>query len=59
MRLQKIDMPLNNLKDIANKVIVSHFAEEFFGVGQFYKIFDQVSDTDVKEIMKKYGYNII
>ncbi|HEY6534587.1 MAG TPA: phosphoribosyltransferase family protein [Candidatus Nitrosocosmicus sp.] len=50
---------MNSLKDIANKVIVSHFAEEFFGVGQFYKIFDQVSNTDVKEIMKKYGYNII
>jgi putative phosphoribosyl transferase len=50
---------IDDLKDVASNVIISHVVEEFYGVGQFYNRFDQVSDTDVKEIMKKYGYNIV
>jgi putative phosphoribosyl transferase len=50
---------IDDLKDVASNVIISHVVEEFYGVGQFYNRFDQVSDTDVKEIMKKYGYDIV
>jgi putative phosphoribosyl transferase len=50
---------IDDLKDVASNVIISHVVEDFYGVGQFYDRFDQVSDTDVKEIMKKYGYDIV
>jgi putative phosphoribosyl transferase len=49
---------IHDLKEIADRIVIPHIVEEFFGVGQFYKNFNQVSDKDVKEIMKKYGYNI-
>jgi putative phosphoribosyl transferase len=49
---------IDNLKVIADKIIIPYVIDEFFGVGQFYKNFNQVSDKDVKEIMKKYGYDI-
>lgn len=48
---------IDNINEIADRVIILHTVEEFFGVGQFYKNFNQVSDQDVKEIMKEYGYN--
>jgi putative phosphoribosyl transferase len=50
---------MDDLKNVADRIIISHVIEKFFGVGQLYKRFDQVSDIDVKEIMKKYGYNMI
>jgi putative phosphoribosyl transferase len=49
---------IDDLKDVADKVIIPNVIDEFFSVGQFYKNFNQVSDKDVKEIMKKYGYDI-
>jgi putative phosphoribosyl transferase len=49
---------LEDLNRIANKVIVLYTPEPFGAVGHFYQDFAQVSDDEVKEIMKKYGYNI-
>ena len=48
---------LDKLNQIADKVIVIFTPYDFAAVGQFYEHFDQVSDKEVKEIMKKYGFN--
>ncbi|HKG30870.1 MAG TPA: hypothetical protein VKA91_06330, partial [Nitrososphaeraceae archaeon] len=45
---------LGELADIADKVIVLYTPEPFGAVGRFYQEFNQVSDDEVKEIMKKY-----
>ena len=45
---------LEDLKRVADKVIVLHTPEPFGAVGRFYHDFNQVSDDEVKEIMKKY-----
>ena len=45
---------LENLKRVADKVIVLHTPEPFGAVGRFYHDFNQVSDDEVKEMMKKY-----
>jgi len=45
---------LEKLNQIADKVIVIFTPYDFAAVGQFYEHFDQVSDKEVKEIMKKY-----
>jgi putative phosphoribosyl transferase len=49
---------LEDLNGIADKVIVLYTPEPFGAVGRFYQDFAQVSDQEVKEIMKKYGYNV-
>ena len=49
---------LEDLNHISDKVIVLYTPEPFGAVGRFYQDFAQVSDDEVKEIMKKYGYNI-
>jgi putative phosphoribosyl transferase len=49
---------LEDLNHISKKVIVLYTPEPFGAVGRFYQDFAQVSDDEVKEIMKKYGYNI-
>jgi predicted phosphoribosyltransferase len=46
------------LNRIADKVIVLHSPEDFSAVGQFYQRFDQVSDEEVREIMRRYHFNI-
>ena len=51
------DETIEKLKEIADKVIVPHILDNFSAVGQFYDNFSQVSDRDVKSIMKRYGYN--
>jgi putative phosphoribosyl transferase len=48
---------LDNLAHLADQVIVLHSPDPFIAIGRFYGIFDQVSDDQVKKIMKKYGYN--
>lgn len=48
---------LEKLKQIADKVIVIFTPYDFAAVGQFYEHFDQVSDKEVKEIMKKYSFD--
>ena len=49
---------LDDLNQVADKVIVLYSPLSFEAVGQFYQDFSQVSDNKVKEIMKKYGYGI-
>ena len=49
---------LEDLNGIADKVIVLYTPEPFGAVGHFYQDFAQVSDQEVKEIMKKHGYNV-
>lgn len=41
-----------------DKLIVLHSPEPFIAVGRFYENFDQISDEEVKEIMKRHGYKI-
>lgn len=48
---------LDNLKSFTDEVIIPSMPDPFIAVGRFYEIFDQVSDDEVKEIMKKYGYH--
>jgi putative phosphoribosyl transferase len=48
---------LEDLNNIADKVIVLYTPEPFGAVGLFYQDFNQVSDEEVKEIMKKYLHN--
>jgi putative phosphoribosyl transferase len=48
----------DDLNQVADKAIVLYYPIHFEAVGQFYKNFEQVSDTEVKEIMKRHGYKI-
>ncbi len=43
------------LSTIADKVICLHQPEPFYGVGQWYQDFSQTSDSEVQDILKKYG----
>lgn len=52
------DETIEKLNQIADKVIVLHLIEDFYAVGQFYEDFRQVSDEEVKKMMKKYHYDI-
>ena len=47
---------VSKLNQIANKVIILYRPEPFYSVGQFYKQFEQVSDTEVREIMIRHGH---
>jgi putative phosphoribosyl transferase len=47
---------VNKIKEISDKVIVLYSPELFGSVGQFYKNFEQVSDNEVRDIMKRHGY---
>jgi putative phosphoribosyl transferase len=49
---------LDDLNQVADEVIVLYSPLLFEAVGQFYQDFSQVSDNEVKEIMKKYGYRV-
>jgi putative phosphoribosyl transferase len=49
---------LKSLNQIADDVIVLYAPEDFMAVGAFYQDFTQIEDDDVKEIMKRHGYNI-
>jgi putative phosphoribosyl transferase len=49
---------INDLNKVADKVIVLYTPDPFIAIGRFYEEFDQVSDDEVKEIMKKYGYRV-
>jgi putative phosphoribosyl transferase len=48
---------VNKIKEVSDKVIVLCSPESFGSVGQFYENFEQVSDNEVREIMKRHGYN--
>ena len=45
------------IKEVSDKVIVLYSPEIFGSVGRFYENFEQVSDDEVREIMKRHGYN--
>lgn len=49
---------LKSLNEVADDVIVLYTPEDFMAVGAFYENFTQIEDDDVKEIMKRYGYNV-
>jgi predicted phosphoribosyltransferase len=49
---------MDDLNEIADKVVVLHSPLSFEAVGQFYQDFSQVSDNEVKEIMSRHGYQI-
>lgn len=49
---------VQKLDEIVDKVVVLSVPDFFNAVGQFYENFDQVEDSQVQEIMQKYGYNI-
>jgi len=46
---------LEKLNQIADKAIILHSPTEFGAVGQFYRDFEQVSDDEVKAILKKHA----
>jgi predicted phosphoribosyltransferase len=46
---------LEKLSQIADKVIILHSPMDFGAVGQFYRHFEQVTNEEVKIIMKKYS----
>jgi putative phosphoribosyl transferase len=50
------DDVVSRLHQIADKVIILHRPEPFYSVGQFYKQFEQVSDAEVREIMRRHGH---
>lgn len=49
---------LDDLNQVADEVIVLYTPEPFIAIGRFYQDFAQVSDNEVKEIMRKYGYKV-
>jgi putative phosphoribosyl transferase len=49
---------LKNLNQVANDVIALYTPEDFMAVGAFYQNFAQIEDDEVKEIMKRHGYNV-
>lgn len=51
------DETVNKLANIADNVLILHMEEAFSAVGQFYRVFDQVSDETVKKIMGKYHFD--
>jgi putative phosphoribosyl transferase len=49
---------INRLNTVSDAVIILYSSRLFGSVGQFYEQFNQVSDSEVKKIMKTYGYDI-
>jgi putative phosphoribosyl transferase len=49
---------MDKIKEVSDKIIVLYLPEIFGSVGRFYSHFEQVSDNEVREIMKRHGYNI-
>jgi len=50
------DRTITILEKIADRLLILRSEIMFSAVGQFYERFDQVSDEEVKEIMKEYGF---
>lgn len=46
------------LNQITDKVIILYTPEPFYSIGQFYENFEQVSDDEVRKVMKRHGYKI-
>jgi len=43
---------LNEIENLADEVVYLEVPELFFAVGQFYQNFDQITDEEVKELLK-------
>jgi len=43
---------LNEIENLADEVVYLEAPELFFAVGQFYQNFDQITDEEVKELLK-------
>nr|MDQ6864806.1 hypothetical protein [Thermoproteota archaeon] len=49
---------IDRLNQTTDKVIILYTPEPFYSIGQFYENFEQVSDDEVRTIMKRHGYKI-
>jgi putative phosphoribosyl transferase len=49
---------LDDLNNLADEVAVLYTPEPFIAIGRFYEDFGQVNDSEVIEIMQKYGYAV-
>ncbi|MGI0041238.1 MAG: phosphoribosyltransferase family protein, partial [Nitrosopumilaceae archaeon] len=49
---------IDKLIKIVDKVVVLQSSVYFNAVGEFYREFDQIEDSQVQEIMRKHGYAI-
>lgn len=49
---------LDDLKQMADEAIVLNTPEPFIAIGRFYEDFAQVTDDEVKEIMRNHGYKV-
>ena len=49
---------IDKLNSIVDKVVVLQSPVYFNAVGEFYREFEQVEDSQVQEIMRKHGYDI-
>lgn len=49
---------LDDLKQVSDEVMILDTPEPFIAIGRFYQDFAQVTDEEVKEIMRKHGYNV-
>jgi predicted phosphoribosyltransferase len=49
---------LDDLRHFADQVVVPFTPDPLIAIGRFYENFNQVSDNQVKNIMKKYAHNV-
>jgi putative phosphoribosyl transferase len=49
---------LDSLKQVTDEVIILETPDPFIAIGRFYQDFAQVTDEEVKKIMRKHGYNV-
>jgi len=49
---------LDSLKQVTGEVIILETPDPFIAIGRFYQDFAQVTDEEVKMIMRKHGYNV-
>jgi putative phosphoribosyl transferase len=52
------DSVVDILERICDKVVILYFPQSFLSIGQFYAEFSQVTDEEVKAIMRKYGHQV-
>ena len=46
---------IDALRPLCNRIVCLHEPIDFWAVGQFYRHFEQVSDTRVVELLREYG----
>ena len=50
---------VDKIKKVSDTLIVLYLPEVFGSVGRFYSYFEQVSDDEVRDIMKRHGYMVL